>query len=698
MLSKLAWRNMKRSARDYLVYLFTMTAVAAFMYAFDSLIFQNEMENLAEEGNTVMLAMISLATVFVVIIVAWLIHYMVRFMLEKRSREFGTYLLLGMKKKVIAKLYMRENLLLGSAAFLIGSVFGVLLSQILNTIMHAMVGVEYRLQLSFDGRTILMAFCCYGGCYFVALFRCRRRFRKMDIQELMNSARKNEEIKEKHEERKRMLLPVAVLFLFVFWAVFKKLSSTGEILLFLIGLVLTIYLFYIGLSAWIICYIRKGGRGIYRGANLFLLRQFSSKIRTMQVTMGTLTALFTLALLGASVAMMFSDYQNTVLKSKFPFDVLIYSSDTEDDFAAEKEVIQKNARPEAFYSYHIYTDEENQVNTWMLTHLEAWGAMYKKKDGTPDQKKIDGVLKGGGGAYCMYDTYMGLSDYNQLREMLGYKPVSLNSDEYAVQIKSRLASEKAVQKIGKDLRIMDASGEKELSFGGIYTEGFSQDGHNGGDYLIIVPDQVLNRMKPYYSELAVDLKGQAPAGLAEKLDNLGGEEGEETVPTGQVMKTPEGNNCSGSDTIVVVVAKNIVRDNVIPELRVMLVSIILPLFYIGLVFVSVAMTVLSVQQLSDSEKYQFRYDLLEKMGVKKSEIRRLIRKQLMAYYLCPVFLAVIISGKLILSLSGTFVKATGVQTSAGIYFAKGMGLFLGIYLVYFIVTYISYKRNVGVDH
>lgn len=164
------------------------------------------------------------------------------------------------------------------------------------------------------------------------------------------------------------------------------------------------------------------------------------------------------------------------------------------------------------------------------------------------------------------------------------------------------------------------------------------------------------------------------------------------------MKTPEGNNCSGSDTIVVVVAKNIVRDNVIPELRVMLVSIILPLFYIGLIFVSVAMTVLSVQQLSDSEKYQFRYDLLEKMGVKKSEIRRLIRKQLMAYYLCPVFLAVIISGKLILSLSGPFVKATGVQTSAGIYFAKGMGLFLGIYLVYFIVTYISYKRNVGADY
>lgn len=114
MLSKLAFRNMRRSVRDYLVYMLTMTVVTALMYAFNSLIFQNDVKQYFEL-EAMMEVMIGLATFFIVLIVAWLINYMVRFMLEKRSSEFGIYLLLGMKKKMVARIYMRENILLGES-------------------------------------------------------------------------------------------------------------------------------------------------------------------------------------------------------------------------------------------------------------------------------------------------------------------------------------------------------------------------------------------------------------------------------------------------------------------------------------------------------------------------------------------------------------------------------------------------------
>ena len=136
MLTKLSFRNMKRSLRDYLVYVLTMTVVTALMYAFSSLIFQNGLTGYYElEG--LMEIMIGLATFFIVLIVAWLINYMVRFMLEKRSTEFGIYLLLGMKKKDIARLYMRENMLLGGAAHLAGLSLGVLLQQVLMAVMYS---------------------------------------------------------------------------------------------------------------------------------------------------------------------------------------------------------------------------------------------------------------------------------------------------------------------------------------------------------------------------------------------------------------------------------------------------------------------------------------------------------------------------------------------------------------------------------
>jgi len=597
--------------------------------------------------------------------------------------------LLGMKKKTISRLYMRENILLGTLSFIVGIPFGILFQQVLLAVMSAMVYMEYKIQISFNIWTILMTVLCYGGCYLLALISCRRKFRRMNISALMNAKRKNEEIKEKHESVKRIFFPLSVLFILVFWALFGSLSGVGEILFFLIGLVLTIYLFFTGISAWIICYVRKHGNGIYKGQNLFLLRQFASKVRTMQFTMGTLTSLFTLALMGASVALMFSSYETTVLQGKFPFDIQIYSSDPQADFKEEKKIIEQNTDLQSFYSYHIYTDETDQANRWMLTNNQtAWGGMYVNKDGSPKEKEICEMLEEDG-TYYRYDTYMGISDYDHLRESLGYEGVELGSREYLIHMKPRLGNE--LKDMAQGITVTDANGKDTLVCKGIYTEYFSQDGHNGADYVIVVPDEVLGRMKPYYSELTAEIKGQAPKELQLKLDSIERKTESEVEFLGHFI---DKGLCYGSDNIVTYAAVNLVRDNLIPEVKYMLASIIIPFFYIGLVFVCVAVTVLSVQQLSDSAKHKERYEVLKKLGVGSRKIRGLVAKQLVAYYLCPALLAMVISGKMILFASEKFVLLTGVPVSAGIFFAESAGLFLGIYVVYFLVTYVGFVRNI----
>ena len=214
---KLSVRNMRRSARDYLVYMLTMVLVTALMYAFSSLLFQNELERqFTMKLNGLMEIMVGLSTFFIILIVSWLINYMVRFMLEKRSTEFGIYLLLGMKKRTIARLYMRENILLGGLAFVIGTAAGILLQQVLTSVMCSMVRMKYHLRIRPDGGTLLMTLCCYGSCYLLALFRCRRKFKKMNIQVLMSARRRNEEIKEKFERAKQMLFPLSAALLFLF--------------------------------------------------------------------------------------------------------------------------------------------------------------------------------------------------------------------------------------------------------------------------------------------------------------------------------------------------------------------------------------------------------------------------------------------------------------------------------------------------
>lgn len=685
MNRKLAIRNVMRLAKDYVVYFLTMTFVTALMFAFNSILFSEDVQGLFDIAG-MMAAMVGIATFFIVWIIAWLIHYMVRFILEKRSREFGIYLLIGMQKKEIARLYIRENLVLGVGAFMLGIGIGMLLQQILMSILYGMIQMNYQIQLEMNRACFFMTASCYAGCYVLALFRLRKRFQKMNIHDLMEAQKKNEEIVEKNEEVKRWLFPVSILFLILFGVLLLGggVLSNGSVILFLVGLVLVIYLFYTGLSAWIICYVRRKGSAVYKGQNLFLLRQFASKLKTMRFTMGTLTSLFTIAFLGCTAAMMFNDYQKQVLNNKLPFDVQIYNGDSSHDFEEELALLQKETDVKDSYPYRIYTDGTNQVNTWLYTHLKYFGTIYKNEDGTPNEKKI---RTENDQSYCTSDTFMSLTDYNYLRSMLGYQFVDLGENEYLIHMKKRVHNE--LGDFSKHLTIGKKINEGEaLTFAGYKTEPFSQDGHNGGDYVIVVPDHIIEKMTPFYSELAVDLNEKAPKDLSQKLDDL-----REELSFGD-QEQKENNWCFGSDTVVTYAAVNLVRDNAIPEVRYMLSAIIFPAFYVGLVFVCVALTVLSVQQLSDSTKYRFRYDVLRKLGLDRKEISRTVRKQLVAYYLCPVLFAVGISGIIGIYMSRKFIFFTGVSTSVFQYFGIAFILFFAIYAVYFIATYVGFRRNI----
>lgn len=150
-----------------------MTFVTALMFSFNTLLFSEQLKT-NQDSAGIMEILIGLATFFVVLIVAWLIHYMVRFMLDKRSREFGIYLLIGMERKEITRLYIRENLLLGLLAFVSGLVLGGLLQQVLFSILAHIMQLEYQIHLEYHKACVLMTAGCYGGCYLLALLRCRK--------------------------------------------------------------------------------------------------------------------------------------------------------------------------------------------------------------------------------------------------------------------------------------------------------------------------------------------------------------------------------------------------------------------------------------------------------------------------------------------------------------------------------------------
>lgn len=690
MRNKLAFRNARRSMKDYLVYLLTMAAVAALMFAFNSLIFFEDIQRMCSEA-VVLTVMLGVVTFFIVLIVAWLINYMAKFMLEKRSREFAAYLLIGLKKKELSRLYMTENLLIGTAAFILGMAVGILLQQVIMTVFFAVFSEEYNLHIEMNLWCLLMTVCCYFACYLFALMRNKRVFKKMSIAQLLTMEKKNDEFKIRHEKIRQWLFILAAAYILFVYVMMIRGCSLWMGLLLMAGFIAAVYFLFAGLSAFIICRVQKKGKGMYRKNRIFLYRQFASKVHTMRFTMGTLTLLLVCALLGGAFSFMFTSYQGQAIDYCMPFDVLIHSPDPGDDFSEEISAIQSYNAIQEQRIYQIYENKTQTMNRYFGTHVA-----------TAAETHVDG--QGNfipGNEYYTYDTYMKLSDYNALQKMLGKEPVTLGEDEYALQTKGRIQRD-----FGSDIYgVQIESGNKTLSLSQVYTGAFSQNGINGADYLLIVPDEICRGMTPYYSVYAADIQGEGTAELRDLLDKVHRhkhgiqtyDEYEKDYEEGTAKEEDWQENlleATGTDDVVVMIADIFVRDIDGADMKFVIASVTFPLEYIALIFVFVALTILSVQQLSDAGKYKFRYDVLKKLGMKRRERNSVIFRQLALYYLVPALAAVAISSVIAVYAGNQFVLYTGAKGSGVYYFGVSLAISAGVYVIYFLATYVGVKRGV----
>ena len=148
-LFKLSLRNAKRQASDYLIYFVTIVLAAALLYSFNGLVFSEELQTLASSMSQLPF-MIWLASAVVVCVFGWLVSYSIKFMLLRRSRELGNYLLIGLENRQIARLFFLENLAVGGCALVLGILLGSLLYQAFRAIILTLFGLPYHFSFGFS--------------------------------------------------------------------------------------------------------------------------------------------------------------------------------------------------------------------------------------------------------------------------------------------------------------------------------------------------------------------------------------------------------------------------------------------------------------------------------------------------------------------------------------------------------------------
>ena len=132
MLFKLSIRNMKKSIKDYAIYFLTLVLGVAIFYMFNSLDSQEAMMQVSESTKSMiklMIQMLGMISVFIAIVLGFLIVYANNFLINRRKREFGIYMTLGMGKRQISSIILLETILVGILSLIIGIFIGVFASQ-----------------------------------------------------------------------------------------------------------------------------------------------------------------------------------------------------------------------------------------------------------------------------------------------------------------------------------------------------------------------------------------------------------------------------------------------------------------------------------------------------------------------------------------------------------------------------------------
>ena len=717
MLCKLAWGNVRRAGRDYLVYLLTLTLGVTVFYAFNTISMQVDIAGIDEEGLAqVMGSMLGYLTYFLAGVMAFLMVYANNFIMKRRKKEFGLYQVLGMGRGRVATIMALETVIVSVVAFVAGIVLGVGLSQLMTFFTASLFKTQIaNFHFFFSVHAFNLTLACMLVMFVLTLLLNLRAVRRTKLIELMGAERRNESIKTRNPWIAIAIFAVGVVLVgvayyrllrdgFPLTATDSKLQEAMNQFGITTAMVTvgTFALFW-GLSGMLIKLLQSL-RGVYwRGLNMFIVRQLAAKVNTVCFSMGVIAMLLFLAITSVTCGMSIANVMNENLERYTPADMSqTYVYYTPDTLGYYKEYVNPSEADRMVLA-------DTTVDLYPAWHGE--GKSADNNDETGKKVNIADVA----GEHVQIDSYLsyplggsdpsvtpsemcktmgeklpkafggskpdaiGLfvtpaSQYNKLRQMMGEEPVSIGRDQYL------LTCDMGGELI--DLYTKYMAGGHALTLGGHTlkpaTDKSDEDtaaiansamGSNPGT--VVVADELLSQLnlQPYSSSLLVNYK-----------------QGMDTTEADESIKYTLLDNLLVDGKEPGFWGAFITRSEMYTQAAQMNGLISYLAIYIGFVLVVACAAILSIQQLSNVADGSRSYRVLAQIGCDDRQIRHSVMAQQAVFFLFPLAVGLahsFVALKVIIELVSIFGNMS-IGGTVGLTCA----IFLAAYGGYFLVTYL----------
>lgn len=600
-LFNISLKNIRKSFKNYLIFFITTIFGVAIFYVFNSLSDQAVMLKI-NESNVSLIdtlgSIMSVISVFVAVVLGFLIVYANTFLIKRRNKEFGIYLILGMGKVKVAAILIIETVVIGIISMAAGLIVGIAASQGMSILIANLFEADltkFRFVVSKAAimKTILYFCIMYGVVLILDIIVSGSR----RLINLINSGKKGEKEINRNPVLCVIVFIIACILLgtayYKVTAGMEDIDSIAGVATQIVKGIVGTFLLMFSISGLFLLLVRAKKKFYYKKLNAFTTREISSKINTAVFSAGIISLMMFFSICCLSTVFSVKKSIDNNIRKLIPVDIQYETLHTSDaandppiDELVDKLVKDKSNLEDMFTVNMYYMDNDNY-------HYH----------------------------FNQINEYMHVSDYNKVARRFGNEEIELKDDEYAVignmeqmMGKNYLKPNGAVITInGKEYKPQS----ENMYYGFVFIDNY-EDCY--GKY--IVPDDVdFSDAEEHIEVLMADLKGDKKTykDTNKKLyfDDVvyGAREG------GYYM------NVYCKYEII----------NVSTRLTVVLVFVGI---YLGIVFIITGAAILSLKLLSESVRNKEKYTILRKIGVDNRMIRKSVFTQCMIYFGLPLSVAV----------------------------------------------------------
>lgn len=602
---RLAWTGIKNNRRLYLPYILTCIGMVAMFYIMLSLSTGEFLDKM--RGGTTLGSVLGLGAGVIGFFAVLFLFYTNSFLIRRRKKEFGLYNILGMGKRNIARVLFSETLILSAVSLVFGLILGAALSKLaelgLAYFVESDAGYDFTVYPTAMGYTVLLFICIF----LLLFFKSVGQVSLSNPVELLHS----ESVGEKPPKANWVFGVLGIVILaaayYISVTIEQPVAALGWFFIAVLMVIAATYLLFIAGSVLLCRILQKNKRYYYKPNHFVSVSSMAYRMKRNGAGLASVCILITMVLVMIASTSCLYFGKNDVLRSQYPHD---FNSTV--DFDTIDEVTQENI-DKTKAAIDAFMDKNGGI---------CFGICGKSDRVTGELR--DGVFYMGDDVYDPeYSSFLyiiDLADYNR-NTGSSYR---LNDGEALVFASSRTYDHDTIRiEGGREYKVVKSDGTIDfirdtnmLGFSAVY---------------IVVPD--------FYSSAEDLLQATEKQGVSQPwlqwryqfdspADHLTQLEIEEGIWDVIAQAHSGGYGLSSLAGA---------RDDFYGSFG--------GLFFLGImlsiVFIIAAVLIIYYKQVSEGYEDQSRFEIMQKVGMTKKDIRKSINSQMLTVFFLPLLFAIV---------------------------------------------------------